>query len=98
MKPLRFEWDPAKARENRKKHSVSFEEARTVFLDEDALLKPDDDHSDDENRFILLGLSSTLRVILVCHCYRQEDEVICIISARKASLTLRRQYDDRRAR
>ena len=98
MKPLRFEWDPAKPRANRRKHGVSFEEARTVFLDEDALLKPDEDHSDDEDRFILLGLSSTLRVILVCHCYRQEDEVIRIISARKASLALRRQYDDRRAR
>jgi uncharacterized DUF497 family protein len=98
VKPLRFEWDPAKDRENRRKHGVSFEEARTVFLDEDALLKPDEDHSDDEDRFILLGLSSTLRVILVCHCYRQEDDVIRIISARKASLSLRRQYDDRRAR
>ena len=98
MKPLRFEWDPAKARENSRKHGVSFEEARTVFLDEDALLKPDEDHSDDEDRFILLGLSSTLRVILVCHCYRQGDEVIRIISARKASLSLRRQYDDRRPR
>ena len=98
MNPLRFEWDPAKARANRRKHGVSFEEARTVFLDEDALLKPDEDHSDDEDRFILLGLSSTLRVIFVCHCYRQEDEVIRIVSARKASLALRRQYDDRRAR
>jgi uncharacterized DUF497 family protein len=98
VKPLRFEWDSAKARENRRKHGVSFEEARTVFLDEDALLKPDEDHSDDEDRFILLGLNSTLRVILVCRCYRQEDEVIRIISARKASLALRRQYDDRRAR
>jgi len=98
VKPLRFEWDPAKARENRRKHGVSFEEARTVFLDDDALLKPDEDHSDDEDRFILLGLSSKLRIILVCHCYRREDEVIRIISARKASLTLRRQYDDRRAR
>jgi uncharacterized DUF497 family protein len=98
VKALRFEWDPAKSRANRRKHGVSFEEARTVFLDEDALLKPDEDHSDDEDRFILLGLSSTLRVILVCYCYRQEDEVIRIISARKASLALRRQYDDRRTR
>ncbi|MCU0970590.1 MAG: BrnT family toxin [Gammaproteobacteria bacterium] len=58
---------------------MSFEEARTVFLDEDALLLPDEDHSDEEGRFVLLGLSAHLRTLVVCHCYRQQDEVIRII-------------------
>jgi uncharacterized DUF497 family protein len=98
VKELRFEWDEAKARANRRKHGVAFEEARTVFFDEDALLRPDDEHSDEEDRFVLLGLSGTLRLLLVCHCYREEDSVIRIISARKASRSERRQYDDRRSR
>ena len=98
MKELRFEWDEAKAEANRKKHGVSFEEARTVFLDDDALMRPDEDHSADEDRFILLGLSGTLRLLLVCHCYREEDAVIRIISARKASRPERQQYDERRTR
>jgi uncharacterized protein len=98
VKELRFEWDEAKARANRRKHGVSFEEARTVFFDEDALLRPDAEHSDEEDRFVLLGLSGTLRLLLVCHCYREEDSVIRIISARKASRYERRQYDDRRSR
>ena len=97
-KPLRFEWDPAKARSNQRKHGVSFEEARTVFLDEDALLRADDEHSDEEDRFVLLGLSGKLRILLVCHCYRAEDAVIRIISARKASASERRQYDERSGR
>jgi uncharacterized DUF497 family protein len=95
---LRFEWDPAKARSNLKKHRVSFEEARSVFLDEDALLRSDDEHSEEEDRFVLLGLSGRLRILLVCHCYRRDDEVIRIISARKASSTERRQYDARSGR
>ena len=98
MKELRFEWDEAKARASRRKHGVSFEEARTVFFDEDALLRPDEEHSDEEDRFVLLGLSGTLRLLLVCHCYREGDSVIRIISARKASRSERRQYDDRRSR
>jgi uncharacterized DUF497 family protein len=98
MKPLRFEWDRAKARANLKKHGVAFDEARTVFLDENALLRPDDGHSSDEDRFVLLGLSSRLRIVLVCHCYRQDDEVIRIISARKATGSERVQYDRRRER
>lgn len=64
---LRFEWDPKKSASNQKKHGVSFEEARTVFFDENAKLIDDPDHSEDEDRFVLLGLSSSLRVILVCH-------------------------------
>jgi uncharacterized DUF497 family protein len=96
MRPLRFEWDARKAGANLSKHGVSFEEARTVFLDENALLRPDEDHSDDEDRFLLLGLSSRLRTLIVCHCYREEDEVIRLISARKANPIERYQYEDRK--
>ncbi len=92
MTSLRFEWDEAKNRSNRRKHGVSFEEARTAFLDENARAAPDPDHSDDEERFVLLGISISLRVLVVCHCYRQEDEVIRIISARKADRDELRQY------
>ena len=98
MKRLRFQWDARKAVANLRKHGVSFEEARSVFLDENALLRPDDDHSDDEDRFVLLGVSVRLRTLVVCHCYRQEDEVIRLISARKANSDERRQYDDRRTK
>jgi uncharacterized DUF497 family protein len=76
-----------------KKHGVSFDEARTVFFDERAKLIDDPDHSESEDRFVLLGLSGTLRVILVCHCYREEGNVIRIISARKASPHEAKQYD-----
>lgn len=98
MKRLRFEWDARKAAANLRKHGVSFEEARTAFLDDNALLRPDDDHSDDEDRFLLLGLSGRMRTLVVCHCYRQEDEVIRLISARKANSLERQQYEDRRTR
>ena len=84
MHPLRFESDPRKAAANLRKHGVSFEDAQTVFADENAKLIDDPDHSDDEERFILLGLSSTLRLLVVAHCYRVEGNVIRIISARKA--------------
>jgi hypothetical protein len=96
VKQLRFEWDDRKAAVNRRKHGVSFEEARTVFFDEDALLRPDEDHSEDEARFVLLGLSARLRTLVVCHCYRQSDEVIRLISARRANAFERQQYEDRR--
>jgi uncharacterized protein len=85
MSELHFEWDRRKAVANEKKHGVSFEEAKSVFSDERAKLIDDPDHSDDEDRFILLGLSSTLRVLVICHCYREEGNVIRIISARKAT-------------
>ena len=98
MQRLRFDWDERKAAANRRKHGVSFEEAQTVFLDEDALLRPDEEHSEDEDRFVLLGLSAHLRTLVVCHCYRQQDEVIRIVSARKASSFERGQYEDRRMR
>ena len=85
MSTLRFEWDDHKASVNAKKHGVKFEEARSVFADERAKLIDDPDHSDDEDRFVLLGLSSSLRLLLVCHCYREEGHAIRIISARKAT-------------
>ena len=92
MTSLRFEWDEAKNRSNRRKHGISFEEARSAFLDENARVVPDPDHSGDEERFVLLGLSISLRVLVACHCYRQRDEVIRIISARKADRDELKQY------
>jgi uncharacterized DUF497 family protein len=89
---IRFEWDPPKNLSNIKKHQVSFEEASTVFLDENGLLIADPDHSDEEDRFILLGLSSTLRLLIVCHCYREKGGVIRIISAQKADRQERQDY------
>ena len=84
MSTLRFEWEDKKAVANFKKHGVRFEEAKSVFVDERAKLIDDPDHSEDEDRFVLLGISSALRLLLVCHCYRSEGNVIRIISARKA--------------
>jgi len=84
MNDIRFEWDESKNQENKRKHKVSFEEAQTVFLDENAIRFFDPDHSRDEDRFIMLGMSFTLRVLVVCHCYREDDDVMRIISARKA--------------
>ena len=81
---MRFEWDEAKNRENMRKHGLSFEEAQTVFLDENAIRFFDPDHSQNEDRFIMLGMSFRLRVLVVCHCYRKGGSVIRIISARKA--------------
>ena len=92
MSTLQFEWDARKATTNEKKHDVSFEEARSVFYDERARLIDDPDHSDDEARFILLGLSSSLRLLVVCHCYRSDDNVIRIISARKATAGESKSY------
>ena len=92
MSNIQFEWDSRKAVANLKKHGVSFDQARTVFFDEHAKLINDPDHSDGEDRFVLLGLSSSLKVLLVCHCYREEGNVIRIISARKASAQETKQY------
>jgi len=92
---LRFEWDPAKAAANRRKHGVSFEEGKTVFWDDHALLLDDPDHSTAEDRFLLLGLSSTPRVLVVVHCYRQDDDVIRLVSARRATPTERDRYTKR---
>ena len=92
MKHLRFEWDESKNRENHRQHGVYFDEAQTVFYDERAVEFYDDEHSEWEDRFLLLGLSSKLRVLLVCHCLRDEDSVIRIISARKATKSERNLY------
>ncbi len=82
---IKFEWDPAKAAANTKKHGVSFEEAQSVFYDEFAVQFFDDDHSGDEERFLLLGMSTGARLLLVCYCERDAGNIIRIISARKAT-------------
>ena len=92
MDGLRFEWDGRKVQANVRKHGIGFEEAESVFADERALLLEDPAHSANEDRFLLLGLSATLRTLVVCHCYRQHDDVIRIISARKATSAEKRQY------
>jgi uncharacterized DUF497 family protein len=92
MNEVKFTWDEEKAKANVRKHGVSFEEASSVFADENARLKHDPEHSDEEDRFIILGFSSSLRVLVVCHVYRQNDQVIRIISARKATRNERTQY------
>ena len=84
MSELGFKWDATKSRANKRKHGVSFDEAQTVFLDENAIRYHDPEHSEDEDRFIMLGMSFALRVLIVCHCYRENDLTIRIISARKA--------------
>ena len=95
MAELRFEWDLRKDAANRRKHGVSFEEARSVFADDHAWLLDDAEHSATEDRYILLGLSDRFRVVVVVHTYRRHDEVIRIISARPATRRERRQYDER---
>jgi uncharacterized protein len=95
MAAIRFEWNQSKNRLNKRKHGVSFEEAETVFADDHALLIDDPEHSDEEDRFILLGLSAAIRTLVVCHCYREKDEVIRIISARKADRSERNHYNRR---
>jgi uncharacterized DUF497 family protein len=95
MGGLIFEWDDKKNIANWKKHAVSFEEAQTVFSDENALLIHDPDHSTGEDRFILLGLSLSLRLLVVCHCYRKSDSIIRIISARRATRSEQMRYWDR---
>ncbi|MBA2484702.1 MAG: BrnT family toxin [Nitrospira sp.] len=92
MDDIRFEWDEKKNRQNIRKHGVSFEEAQSVFLDDHAMRFYDPDHSEDEDRFLMLGLSFTLRILVVCHCYREPDAVIRIISARKATRQERVYY------
>ena len=98
MSPLRFEWDSRKSRLNRRRHGVTFEEAESAFFDDNALLIDDPNHSDREDRFVLLGFSFRLRVLVVCHCYRRGGDVIRIISARKADPGERQLYAERRHR
>ena len=92
MDDLRFAWDKNKAKINRKRHKVSFEEAVTVFDDEKARFMHDPDHSEEEDRFVLLGMSCSVRLLVVIHCYREDDSEIRIISARKASKHEEKKY------
>jgi uncharacterized protein len=92
MKKLRFEWDPNKSKANQDKHGVSFEEAASVFYDEWAIEFYDDENSDWEDRFLLLGISANLRLLMICHCYRANESVIRIISARKATKIESKHY------
>ena len=92
MDELRFEWDEFKAESNVQKHGVSFDEAQTIFYDENARLRYDSEHSTDEERYILLGMSSSLRLLVVSHLYQEDMELIRIISARKATKRERQQY------
>ena len=93
MSEIRFEWDPRKAKSNEKKHGISFPEASTAFYDENGLVIEDPEHSEDEARFILLGLSAALRLVVVVHCFRDTDDVIRIISARKATPAESQDYE-----
>jgi uncharacterized DUF497 family protein len=92
MKEIRFSWDARKAKQNVKKHKVSFEEASTVFYDEKAIVFFDPDHSKKEDRFLMLGLSWRLRVLVVCYCLRKKGSEIRIISARKATKKEQKVY------
>ena len=96
MADIEFGWSAVKAARNQREHRVSFNEAQTVFYDEEALLLHDPDHSENEDRFILLGLSMHLRLLVVVHSYRNRDQTIRIISARKANSQERAMYQERR--
>ncbi len=96
MERLKFVWDKRKDAANRKKHGVSFDEAESVFYDEHARLIHDPEHSADEDRFIMMGLSARLRLLVVCHCYRESEQIIRIISARKADRFEQQQYKEYR--
>lgn len=92
---MRYEWDDEKNEINEKKHGISFSEATTVFDDDEALFMNDPDHSIDEDRFLILGLSSKSNMLVVCHCYRGNDDIIRIISAREATKNETKQYYQR---
>ncbi len=92
MESLRFSWDNRKNKTNQKKHGISFDEAQTVFFDDNAIEFFDIDHSKNEDRFIMLGLSYRLRILVVCHCLRKDDSEIRIISARKATKKEQKVY------
>jgi hypothetical protein len=95
MQNVFFEWDERKNKANIIKHGISFVEAMTVFDDDDAMYKPDLDHSQDEDRFIILGLSENPRLLVVCHCYKESDTVVRIFSARRATKSESEQYGGR---
>ncbi len=92
MDTIKFEWDENKKQINQRKHGISFEEALTVFYDYDALVRDDPEHSEEEERFVILGLSNKANLLVVCHCYRVSETVIRIISARKATKTESKYY------
>lgn len=92
MQKPHFEWDENKNTINKRKHKVSFEEAETVFFDYNALYMTDPEHSEIEERFIILGMSTKANLLIVCHCYRKSDSVIRLISARKATTSEEQQY------
>lgn len=92
MDTISFEWDENKNSSNKVKHGISFEEALTVFYDEDALYIDDPSHSEEEERFIILGVSQNANLLVVCHCYRESETVVRIISARKATKNESAQY------
>jgi uncharacterized DUF497 family protein len=92
---MRFEWDPEKNEENQRKHGIPFEEGQTVFYDDNAIFLADPDHSEHEERFLMLGFSSTFRILVVCHCYRKAESVVRLISVRKATRHERAQYGER---
>ncbi len=92
MKNLTFSWDDKKNSANQRKHGISFEEAQTVFFDEYAIEFEDPDHSETEDRFLLLGLSQKLRVLVICHCFRKTESEIRIISARRATKKEQKVY------
>ena len=96
MRTLRFEWNPVKAAANFRKHGISFDEARTVFEDDEALFMADPDHSVEEDRWVLLGMSGAARVLVVVHCERAAGTVMRLISARKADREERNLYAARR--
>jgi uncharacterized DUF497 family protein len=93
MGSIIFEWDETKNEINQKKHNISFEEAETVFYDERAKYRDDPDHSEMEERFIILGLSKKSNLLVVCHCYRVSDTIVRIFSARKATPNEAKQYE-----
>jgi uncharacterized DUF497 family protein len=92
MDYIQFLWDEDKNRKNIISHKISFEEAKTIFFDPNAKIIYDPDHSKDEDRFIILGISKLLNILVVCHCYKENENTIRIISARKATPKERKQY------
>lgn len=92
MNYIHFQWDQSKNKANIKKHKISFEEAKTVFYDENARLIPDPEHSITEERFIILGFSNKLKLLIVVHSYKESDDVVRIISARKATKSESKYY------
>ena len=93
---MQFTWDENKNKANIKKHRVSFEEAKSVFFDINAKMIHDPDHSNTEDRFIILGLSELLKLLVVCHCYKESDDIVRIISARKATRTETLKYGEKK--